>query len=89
MPMDFPDFESLKRAAEIQHFRQPQTDETEADYRRALADHVAPIDFVESQEIRTSKGHDKWGEPESADLLLRSLMRGFDSPRRRGKIIIR
>jgi len=89
MPMDFPDFESLKQAAEVHKFRRPHADETEADFRRVLADHVAPIDFVESQEIRTSKGHDKWDEQDSADLLLRSMMRGLDGPRRKERIIIR
>jgi hypothetical protein len=85
MPMDFPNLDSLKQAAEVHRFRQPLADEPEEDYRRALADHVAPIDFVESQEIRTSRGWDRWNLGDTADLLTRS----FDEPKRRKTIIIR
>ena len=59
MPMDFPDMQSLKMAAEIHKFRQPAEGETEVQYRRALADHVRPIDFIESEEIRNGVGWDK------------------------------
>jgi hypothetical protein len=76
MPMDFPDMKSLKDAAEVHKFRQPNEGETEQDYRKALADHVLPLDFVESQEIRTSKGWDQWNEGETADLLMRAVNRG-------------
>lgn len=56
MPMSFPDMKSLKFAAQCHKFREPNEGETEAAFRKALADHVKPIDFIESQEIRTSKG---------------------------------
>ena len=71
MPMDFPDMQSLKSCAEVWKFRQPYDGESEADFRRALADHVAPQDFIESQEIRTSKGWHRWNEDESKDMLRR------------------
>ena len=74
MPRDFPDMESLKRCAEVWTFRQPNEGETEAEFRSALADHVAPQDFIESQEIRTSKGWNRWNEDENKDMLRR---RGF------------
>lgn len=75
MPMSFPTMESLKRAAEVHKFRQPNIGEEESDYRSALANHVTPIDFVESQEIRTGKGWDKFDEGDRADLLIRSFLR--------------
>lgn len=71
MPMDFPNMDSLKRAAEVHKFRQPNEGETEQQYRTALADYVRPIDFIESQEIRTSKGWDQWNDAESLDMLKR------------------
>lgn len=74
MPVDFPDMPSLERAAALHKFRQAREGETEAQYREALADHVAPIDFIESQEIRTSKGWDQWNNEENRDMLRR---RGF------------
>lgn len=74
MPRDFPDIKSLERAAECHSFRQPNEGETEAAYREALADHVQTRDFVESQEIRTSKGWDQWSADDSKDMLRR---RGF------------
>jgi len=75
MPMSFPNMDSLKAAARDHRFRQPADGEREADYRAALADHVASRDFVESQEIRTGKGWDKWNKDEKRDMLRR---RGFN-----------
>ncbi len=72
MPMSFPDMKALKRAAECWKFREPNDGETEADYRKALADFVQPQDFIESQEIRTSKGWDQWNDRENKDMLRRS-----------------
>lgn len=37
MPMDFPDTKSLKKAAEDHKFRQCEAEETEEQYREALA----------------------------------------------------
>lgn len=71
MPRNFPDWQSLINAAECHDFRAPMRDESEADYRSALADHVAPRDFIESQEIRTGKGWDKWSESDNKDMLRR------------------
>ena len=60
MPMDFPDLPSLMRAAMVHRFRKPRDDEEEGEFRTALADHVSSIDFIESCEIRTAVGWDKW-----------------------------
>jgi len=72
MPMDFPDLESLKRAAGIWKFREIKDEETEDHYRNALADFVADKDFIESQEIRNKVGWDRWSEEQEKDLLRRS-----------------
>lgn len=73
MPMDFPDMESLIQAGKIHNFRLPDPHETEAHYRKALADHVQPIDLIESMEIRTKKGWDKFNEGQSLELLVRGF----------------
>lgn len=75
MPRDFPDMNSLKSAAKVHNFRQPNNGESEAEYRSALASHVEPIDFIESCEIRTSKGWDKFSEADNMDMLSRSFTR--------------
>jgi len=58
--MDFPDMNSLIRCAECWKFRKPAKDETEEQYRVALADHVQPRDFVESLEIHNKVGWDRF-----------------------------
>ena len=75
MPMDFPDMKSLINAAESWQFRQPNEGETEESYRAALADFVAPKDFVESQEIRHKVGWDKFSTDQNMDMLARSARR--------------
>jgi hypothetical protein len=60
MPMDFPDFESLKQRAQVRDFRQPFIDESEEDFRQALRDHVAKVDVIEAMEISTKNGWDRW-----------------------------
>jgi len=72
MPMSFPDMKSLKFAAQCHKFREPNEGETEAAFREALADHVKPRDFIESQEIRTGKGWDEWDARENKEMLRRS-----------------
>ena len=74
MPMSFPDMTSLHFAAKVHKFRKPTTEETEEEYRGALADHVAPRDFIESEEIRSKKGWDQWSENENKDVLRRAGM---------------
>ena len=76
MPMDFPTMDSLKRAAKCHEFRQPNEGETEAAYRKALADHVQPRDLIESMEIRSSVGWDKFSDAQNKEMLLRGLPRG-------------
>lgn len=75
MPMDFPDMNSLKMAAKVHKFRQPDPDEHESEFRRALADHVRPIDFIESEEIRNGVGWDKFTSAENAGMLGRAFFK--------------
>lgn len=75
MPMSFPDMKSLITHAEMVKFRAPVADESEQSYRNALADFVAPLDFIESQEIRTSRGWDQWDKRDNMDMLSRSYQR--------------
>jgi hypothetical protein len=78
MPMDFPDMNSLISAAQVHRFREPNKDETEIQYRNALADHVRPRDMIESEEIRNGSGWDKWDEGQKRAMLGRSLFdRGY------------
>lgn len=67
MPMDFPDMNSLKAAAEVHQFRQPKENETEEEYRIALADFVQPHDLVESMEIRNKVGWDRFTEKQNTE----------------------
>ena len=60
MPIDFPDYDSLKFCAQVHKFRQPNEGETEQSYREALHVHVKPIDRIESFEILFGVGWDKW-----------------------------
>ena len=75
MPMSFPDMKSLEFAAEAHHFRVAEPGETEDQYRQALANHVAPRSFIESQEIRIGKGWDEWSEKEERSTLRRGFMK--------------
>lgn len=77
MPMSFPDMESLVEAAAVHKFRKPHEDEREESYRVALADHVQKIDFIESMEIRTSKGWDQWNDADAREMLARSAARSM------------
>ena len=69
MPMDFPDMKSLIFAARVHEFRIPDKDETEVDYRNALANHVSSRDFIESEEIRNGIGWDKWNDGQKRAML--------------------
>lgn len=75
MPMDFPDMKSLEFAAKCHKFRKPNEGETEPEYRNALANHVEPIDLIESMEIRSSVGWDKFSEQDNLNMLARSFAR--------------
>ena len=75
MPMDFPDMKSLRWCAEVHKFRKPYKDEKEEDYRDDLANHVAPRDFIESEEIRNKVGWDKFSKDQNNMLLFRGMMR--------------
>lgn len=79
MPMDFPDMESLINAAEVHKFRQPTEGESEYEFRRALADHVQPIDFIESLEIRNKKGWDRFTTGENLDMVIRAAAKAKQS----------
>jgi len=69
--MDFPDMQSLTRAAKLWKFREPNKGETEDQYRIALADHVQPRDYIESLEIRNAVGWDKFSPDQKEDMLSR------------------
>ena len=73
MPMDFPDLSSLQHAAAVHKFRPIRTDETEDQYRTALADYVQPRDLIESCEIRNKVGWDRFSAAQNLDLLLRGF----------------
>ena len=70
MPMDFPDLNSLERAAKIWKFRYKGPGESLDSYRASLADYVSKKDIIEGHEIRTGKGWDEWTENEKTALLL-------------------
>jgi hypothetical protein len=74
--MSFPDMNSLKRAGEMWKFRAPDPDEPEDQYREELADFVVTKDPVESMEIRSGKGWDKWDDNEQRDSLRRAAFQG-------------
>jgi len=75
MPMDFPDLDSLKRAAEIHKFREyHEESESEDEYREALADHVETIDMIEGQEIRNKVGWDKFTPQQNINTLKRAML---------------
>ena len=73
MPMNFPDMDSLKRHAEVIHFRAPQPNESEEDYREALATYNEKTDSIEAHEVRFKVGWDKW-TPEQKEKLLKRRM---------------
>ncbi len=78
MPMDFPDMKSLIQVAECHKFRPPFEGEEEHEYRTKLADHVQPIDLLESMEIRTKVGWDKFTKSNELETLFRSAMPDLD-----------
>ena len=69
--MSFPDMKDLEHAARVWQFRSVNENETEAEYRTALADHVNPKSSIESMEIRTGHGWDEFTPEENMDLLVR------------------
>lgn len=73
MPMDFPDMQSLEWAAKAHKFRLPEEGEPEETYRKALANHVESIDFIESLEIRNGVGWDKFTKKQNEEAVLRSF----------------
>lgn len=87
MPMSFPDIANLVNIAQVHRFRGPQDGETELEYRRALADHVQPIDFMESEEIRNKVGWDKFTDKQKTAMLERKMGAGnlFDLMMKTGK----
>ena len=69
MPMNFSDMKSLKRAAELYHFRKINDGETEREYRKSLSEHVKPIDRIESFEILFGVGWDQWTDDQKLQSL--------------------
>ena len=75
MPMDFPDYESLKQNAKMHKFRDPLEDEPEDAFRFALANHVEAVDFVEAQEIRNKVGWDKWTAKQNETFVVEQIIK--------------
>ncbi len=73
MPRNFPDLDSLKGIAGVHGFRQPNDGESETQYRQAVANHVEPIDFVESCEIRNKVGWDQFSDKQNTQMLVRRM----------------
>ena len=73
MPMDFPDMRSLISVGKVHKFREPNEGETEIQYRNALAEHVQPIDSVESEEIRNGCGWNKFNDGQIRAMLARGM----------------
>ena len=78
MPMNFPDLDSLKRTAKRWKFRELDQNESEEDYRVALADFVESKDVIESQEIRHKVGWDQWNKAQEVDMLIRLMLKIYD-----------
>jgi len=76
MPMNFPDFQSLKDRAKVRGFRQPNEGETEESYRQSLARHMDNIDMVEANEIRNKVGWDQWTDGQKMVTFLDAMMAG-------------
>lgn len=75
MPMDFPNMQSLINTSKVWKFREPKEDENETEYRIALADCVEEYDLIESMEIRTGHGWDKFTETEKNEMTNRAAIR--------------
>ncbi len=69
MPMNFPDMRSLEITAEVHQFRQPEKNEAEADFRKALAEHVISRDRIEAFEILFGVGWDQWNDEQKMQSL--------------------
>lgn len=83
MPMSFPDMRSLLEAADLHKFRQPQEEETVAQYRQKLAKHVEDLGHViEGHEIRTKNDDpEKEFNGREAELLLRAMNKNVQESR--------
>jgi hypothetical protein len=71
MPRDFPNLNSLISASKRHKFRALNTGESEDGYRAALAEHVQPLDYIESLEIRNKVGWDKFTPEQNANMVFR------------------
>ena len=73
MPMNFPDMKTLQRRAEVHSFRQPRSNEEEANFRIELARHVLQRDRIEAFEIKFGIGWDQWTEEQKIDSLMGTI----------------
>lgn len=69
MPMNFPDFQSLKGRAKQRNFRPPTENETEEQYRKFFAEFMDCFDTVEANEIRNKVGWDQWNKNQRVETL--------------------
>jgi hypothetical protein len=74
MPMDFPDIHSLEMAARCWHYRSPYPNETDVEYRLALAKYVAHQDIIEAYEIKFGVGWDRWSDAQKVESLSGNLL---------------
>jgi hypothetical protein len=72
MPINVPDHDAVVREAQKHKFREPLIDESDDQYRTALADHVFKIDKVAGHEIRTGRGWDEWTASDRSDFIART-----------------
>jgi len=75
MPRDFESATEVRGAAKRWKFRDQRENESDAEFREALADHVKDKDLVESMEIRTGKGWDRWNDIEKGLMLAQAFDR--------------
>uniref|UniRef100_A0AB39CDP0 Uncharacterized protein n=1 Tax=Pseudomonas phage HRDY3 TaxID=3236930 RepID=A0AB39CDP0_9VIRU len=73
MPRDFESPSEVRGAAKRWKFRAQREDESDVEFRAALADHVKGKDLIESMEIRTGKGWDRWDATEKQMMLMDAL----------------
>lgn len=74
MPMDFPDFTSIKNRAKQRRFREPEENETEEDYRQSFAKFMDSVDMIEANEIRNKVGWNKWTDNQKMVSFLDTIM---------------
>ena len=78
--MEFPDLESLRRAARAVRFRNVKKDETEAEYREALAKYFDSQDYNMAKMVRAKTLEEDLTTDvdNKLDMLLRKMSHNLD-----------